>query len=364
MQAWRWDLFCRVIDNFGDVGVCWRLAAALGARGQTVRLWLDDASALAWMAPDVVPGVTVLPWTASPPAQQAALEPGEIVIEAFGCEPPAVFVAAMARQAAAGPAPLWLNLEYLSAEAYVEHSHGLRSPQFSGPGAGLDKWFFYPGFSTATGGLLQDGSALADDPAGARTWLLAQRWAAGLRAEDRLLLLFGYPSPVWPALLPLLAPPGTVLLLPPGGLRSQLQAAALPAGSCLLPVPHLSQPDFDQLLAATDFNLVRGEDSFVRAQLCSAAPFVWQIYPQHDGAHGAKLEAFLDCYLAAGPAPLAQDIRQWMRAVNGLVRPSLRPLQPPDAAAWQRWHRGWRRRLLAQDDLVSQLLRFVVSKRR
>ena len=343
MQAWRWDLFCRVIDNFGDVGVCWRLAAALGERGQTVRLWLDETSALAWMAPDGAPGVTVQPWTASPPA----LEPGEIVIEAFGCEPPTAFVAAMARQAADGRAPLWINLEYLSAEAYVERSHGLRSPQFSGPGAGLDKWFFYPGFSAATGGLLHDGSALGENPAGARAWLLAQPWATGLRTDDRLLLLFGYPSLVWPA------------LLPPGGLRSQLQATALPAGRRLLPVPHLPQPDFDQLLAATDFNLVRGEDSFVRAQLCSGQPFAWQIYPQQDGAHGAKLEAFLDRYLAAGPAPLAHDIRQWMRAVNGLAAA---PPRLPDAAAWQRLHRGWRRTLLAQDNLASQLLRFAASK--
>jgi hypothetical protein len=22
----HWDIFCRVIDNFGDIGVCWRLA--------------------------------------------------------------------------------------------------------------------------------------------------------------------------------------------------------------------------------------------------------------------------------------------------------------------------------------------------
>ena len=46
----KWDLFCRVVDNFGDVGVCWRLAADLAQRGEQVRLWIDDASALTWMA--------------------------------------------------------------------------------------------------------------------------------------------------------------------------------------------------------------------------------------------------------------------------------------------------------------------------
>src|ERR1700754_4962059 len=134
-----WDLFCRVVDNFGDIGVCRRLARELGARGQRVRLWVDDAAALRWMAPGGDPGVEVRPWLAStlfPP-------PGEVVVEAFGCDPPAEFVAAMA--AAARP-PVWINLEYLSAEDYVERSHGLASPQLAGAGRGLTKWFFYPGF--------------------------------------------------------------------------------------------------------------------------------------------------------------------------------------------------------------------------
>jgi len=141
-----WDLFCRVIDNHGDIGVCWRLAADLAARGEALRLWVDDASALPWMAPDGAANVEVIAWNAA----TAMREPGEVVIEAFGCDPPPAFVA---RMAARTPAPAWINLEYLSAEAYVERSHGLTSPQFSGPGAGLNKRFFYPGFSAATGGL-------------------------------------------------------------------------------------------------------------------------------------------------------------------------------------------------------------------
>ena len=61
----RWDIFCQVVDNHGDLGVCWRLACALTARGQQVRLWIDDARALAWMAPEATrpPAVQVLPWT-------------------------------------------------------------------------------------------------------------------------------------------------------------------------------------------------------------------------------------------------------------------------------------------------------------
>ena len=149
MSARSWDLFCRVIDNHGDVGVCWRLAAALAARGERVRLWVDDASALRWMAPAGAVGVTLLKW----PGDDAAITPADIVIEAFGCELPSTFIAAMS---ALPRQPVWINLEYLSAEAFVERSHGLMSPQLSGPGAGLLKWFFYPGFTARTGGLIRE----------------------------------------------------------------------------------------------------------------------------------------------------------------------------------------------------------------
>ena len=56
----RWDIFCKVIDNHGDLGVCWRLACGLAAQGETVRLWVDDPSALAWMAHGGCQGVTVI----------------------------------------------------------------------------------------------------------------------------------------------------------------------------------------------------------------------------------------------------------------------------------------------------------------
>ena len=62
MQALRWDVYCRVVDNLGDAGVCWRLAAGLAARGQQVRLVIDDAAPLAFMAPQGAPGVQVLGW--------------------------------------------------------------------------------------------------------------------------------------------------------------------------------------------------------------------------------------------------------------------------------------------------------------
>lgn len=351
-----WDLFCRVIDNHGDLGVCWRLASALGRRGVAVRLWVDDASALAWMAPAGAPGVQVRGWAEPPPD----LAPGVVVIEAFGCDPPPGFVA---RMAAAAVAPVWINLEYLSAEPYVERSHRLRSPQFSGPGAGLDKWFFYPGFTSATGGLLQD---LPADLAGNAAHLDAAAWAAargwGPAPGERVVTLFCYANPALPALLQALGTRPTLLRVAPGPARAQLEGLALPAGLRRIDLPYLPQDDFDRLLASAgapgDLNIVRGEDSFVRAQLVSAAPFVWQAYPQSDGAHGPKLDAFLDRCLAASPPDLATDVRQIMRAFNGLAP---WPADLPEPAAWQAQQAGWRRALRAQTDLCTQLMQFVAD---
>ena len=91
----RWDIFCRVIDNHGDLGVCWRLCADLAQRGHTVRLWVDDASALAWMAPQGCTGVAVHAWPETAAlqalAQDATFQIGDVAIEAFGCELPEGF---------------------------------------------------------------------------------------------------------------------------------------------------------------------------------------------------------------------------------------------------------------------------------
>lgn len=342
-----WDVFCRVIDNFGDVGVSWRLTRDLAARGQRLRLWIDDAAALRWMAPEgPPPGIEVLPWDAS----MAAVETGDVVIETFGCELPAPFVA---RMAARSTAPRWINLEYLSAEPYVERSHGLASPQFSGPGAGLSKRFFYPGFTPRTGGLLREPGLLqrrADFDAPA--WLAAQGIAP--RPGERMVSLFAYPGQELPRLLALLAERPTLLLACPGPVQAQLAALPLPSGLRCQALAYLSQPDFDHLLWACDLNFVRGEDSFVRAQW-AGKPFVWQIYPQQDGAHGPKLEAFMDRWLLGAPPGLAVESRALWRAWNGLAP---WPERLPELEEARQQALAWRAHLAAQPDLASQLLRF------
>lgn len=350
-----WDLFCRVVDNFGDIGVCWRLAADLGARGQDVRLWIDDPAPLSWLAPHGAARVHWQPWT--PDTEWP--EPGEVVVEAFGCDPPPAFVARMARQLRP---PVWINLEYLSAEAYVTRSHGLRSPRGAGPGQGLDKWFFYPGFVPGTGGLIREPGLLHqiaafDGPA----WLRGRGWAA--RPEERVASLFCYDSAPVRGLLQALGERPTLLLVTPGAATRAWRAACAqspcPPGLRALELPWLSQYDYDRLLWSCELNFVRGEDSFVRAQW-AGAPFVWQIYPQHDHAHVAKLDAFLGRLLQEADPVLGAALRRLWLSWNGLDD---NPLRLPPALPWKAQAQQWRERLSAQPDLVTQLLEFAAGKR-
>ena len=341
-----WDIFCRVIDNHGDIGICWRLARNLAARGESVRLWLDDPSALAWMAPGGCAGVQVGGWNRAsrfPP-------PGEVVIEAFGCELPQAIIADMKSRS---KPPRWINLEYLTAEHYAARSHRLPSPVLHGQGTGLVKHFFYPGFTHATGGLLHEPDLLQRQLRFDRAaWLGSMGIPCG---NGAVISLFCYEPPALPDLLGQLdrAAEPTRLLVTAGratqAVKACLQGVARAASMLSISYhPLLAQDDYDHLLWSCNFNVVRGEDSLVRA-LLAGRPFAWQVYPQHDDAHHGKLMAFLDWLQA--PSSLREFHIGW----NGFA-PTLPPLDLP---AWEPCVQAARSCVLGQDDLATQLLRFV-----
>ncbi|MHB1200713.1 MAG: elongation factor P maturation arginine rhamnosyltransferase EarP [Polaromonas sp.] len=379
-RSLQWDIFCKVIDNFGDIGVAWRLAADLAARGQQVRLWVDDASALAWMAPAGCEGVRVRPWAEPLDLAGAEFEqqPPEVMIEAFGCKIAPDFIAACARiQRAGGTKPVWINLEYLSAEPYVERCHALPSPVQGGPASGWTKWFFYPGFIAATGGLLREPDLAGRQARFDRGAWLATRgipWR-GEESGEKLVSLFCYEPPALAGLLRQWALQGLagqpVHLLVAAGRAETVVKAVFNSEIGHRPnkdgckqllisyLPLLTQRDYDHLLWACDLNFVRGEDSVARA-LWAGKPFVWQIYPQHDDVHLAKLHAFLD-WLEA-PASLRAFHAAWNQ---GAARQTHRngPMPgPQELPGWQSCALAARSRLMAQDDLGTQLLRFVAKK--
>ncbi|MEP7181910.1 MAG: elongation factor P maturation arginine rhamnosyltransferase EarP [Betaproteobacteria bacterium] len=334
MPPRRWDLFCKVVDNYGDAGVCWRLARQLVAEhALAVTLWLDDVAPLARMAPGVDPdadmqlatGVTIRRWTA---AFEVDARPGDVVVEAFGCGLPDRYVDAMAQ---CTPAPTWIVLEYLSAERWVDATHALASPH---PRLPLARRYWFPGFTGATGGLLRERGLLdARDAfrrdAAAQAAFLARIGVPAPEPGELRISLFCYPAAPLAPLLDAWADGDAPVtcLLPQGVATGALDAWAggrvPPPGEALVrgrlrvhAVPFVAQDAYDRLLWSCAVNFVRGEDSFVRAQW-AARPLVWHIYAQAEGAHLVKLDAFLDRY-AAGLAPAAAAaVRRFWHAWNG-----------------------------------------------
>ncbi|MBC7611289.1 MAG: elongation factor P maturation arginine rhamnosyltransferase EarP [Polaromonas sp.] len=395
MGSLQWDIFCKVIDNFGDIGVCWRLCKDLASRGHKVRLWVDDPSALDWMAPDGCKGVQLMPWTHPLNLDLLDAAPTEVLIEAFGCEIAPDFIAACVRTYWAGsqndtqnskPKPVWINLEYLTAESQAERNHAMPSPVHIGPAAGWIKWFFYPGFTPKTGGLLREPGLAKRQAAFDRSaWLGSQDidWHG-----ETLVSLFCYEPPALPALLAHFASEGIngqpVRLLVAAGRAEQAARAAFNLKITqntsqigphpnkhergLLSISYLSlldQVDFDHLLWACDINFVRGEDSVIRA-LWAGKPFVWQIYPQDDEVHHAKLEAFLD--MLAATLSLRALHQRWNAGQRAELdsEPRLAKNLGIDISNWSEWQQtvqAARASLLAQNDLTSRLLQFVAKNR-
>jgi uncharacterized repeat protein (TIGR03837 family) len=372
-----WDIFCRVVDNFGDAGVCLRLARRIVQNGAAaVRLWIDDLSTLARLEPRVtaaaiqfVDSIEVRVLTEG----TLGTVPGEVVIEAFGCGLPEAYAAAMAR---ARPTSLWIVLEYLSAESWVAAHHGLPSPH---PRLPLQRYFFFPGFAKGTGGVLREPDLLARRDAFGEAecrgfWARAGHLPPGEHATT--VSLFGYERAPVAELLDAWerSPTPIIAAVPEGRLLPHVLAHFGAAGTAravqrgalqVRVVPFVPQARFDELLWACDVNFVRGEDSFVRAQW-AGRPFVWQIYPQADGSHWAKLNAFLDLYCEPGSPEDGDAARALTMCWNGgRHRDSI-------ATAWAafvgrrealRQHtRGWADQLAAFGDLADNLARFCADK--
>ena len=347
MQA---DVFCRVVDNFGDIGVTWRLARQLQREHSwSIRLWVDDLKSFQRLEArihlqalqQVIEHIEIIHW--GDPAPD--LIPYPIVLCSFSCDLPATYLAQLHQRPA-----LWLNLEYLSAETWVEGCHGLPSLR----GDGLSSYFFFPGFNSRTGGLLRERELLTrrdiwqQDPGAQRRMLerlgvsaqaltawqpcleqpratASHSTALTLQSEAcdssllprtdlqlaRLLTLFCYPhAPVAQLLEALCTEPRASVVLIPEGVAPELATGRLgPFKQVYLErIPFVSQPEYDQLLWMADLNFVRGEDSIVRA-VWAGKPFIWQIYPQTEGTHLIKLEAWLK--ISSLPTDIQDLLRHW-----------------------------------------------------
>ncbi|MDY0976649.1 elongation factor P maturation arginine rhamnosyltransferase EarP [Massilia sp. CFBP9012] len=369
-------IFCKVVDNYGDIGICWRLARQLRhEHGVAVTLWVDDLASFRRICPEVDPGaaaqavqgVAVRHWRGQDDVYGVEDIP-DVVIEFFGCELPPSWIEAMAART---PRPVWINYEGLTAEEWVEGCHRLPSMH---PRLKLTKHFYFPGFNERTGGLLREAGldarrrAFQQDPAQAAAFL-ARFGVAPEEAARRKVSLFCYPEAPVDALFGTWreAAQPTLCLVPEGVARERVEAflggaaaasASATRGALTLKVlPFVPQEDYDLLLWSCDLNFVRGEDSWVRAQW-AGRPFVWHIYPQDEQLHHKKLRAFLQAYAKGLPAldafmlgwNGARTIGDWAAAWTALEAELPRIAEQAEA---------WHEQVTGHGDLATKLLDFV-----
>jgi uncharacterized repeat protein (TIGR03837 family) len=377
-------IFCKVVDNFGDIGICWRLARQLQSEhGIAVTLWVDDLASFQRIWPSVavdadiqrVEGVIVRHWA----GQDGVFTPADvadIVIEFFGVDIPPGYVAAMAQRE---PRPVWINYEGLSAEEWVEGCHTLPSMH---PRLKLTKHFFFPGFTDKTGGLLRErglveARAAFQADAGAQADFLRGLGVADQELDALKVSLFCYPQAPLAELfaawqegdrpVACLVPEGVArehvaAFLGVDGASARAGAHATRGRLSLRVIPFMRQDDYDRLLWACDLNFVRGEDSWVRAQW-AGRPFIWHIYPQDENLHHVKLRAFLQKY-----AETLASLVDFSLAWNGAGGPDrdltrLWTALQADLPAIARRTEDWQAQMLANGDLVSNLLHFARSLR-
>ncbi|MFJ4197728.1 elongation factor P maturation arginine rhamnosyltransferase EarP [Pseudomonas sp. NPDC089534] len=369
----RWDIFCTVVDNYGDIGVTWRLARQLVAEhGLAVRLWVDDLRAFERICPEIDPslaqqrqeGVEVRHW----PTEWAGADAADVVIAAFACQLPGAYMEAMADRE---KPPLWMNLDYLSAEDWVVGCHGLPSVKYRS----VQKFFFFPGFQPGTGGLLREQGlieqrqAFQQDPAAQRTFL--QELGIDPAPGSQLISLFAYENAGLASWLDVLAADArpTHLLVPEGRILGDvarwLGVDALTAGALQVRgsltvqvIPFVRQDQYDRLLWCCDFNAVRGEDSFVRAQW-AGRPMLWHIYQQEEDIHLDKLDAFLALYTKGLSSDAAEATSGLWRAWSAGL-----PIGQHWLAARKHWAQlqrhaeSWSLEQALQADLATALVQF------
>ena len=375
-EAW---VFVRVIDNYGDAGVGWRLSCLLAEYlHMHVRLWIDDTDALNKLVPvsEQQTQITIEAWQSDAIMQQqlsAAADP-VLVIETFGCELPPQVLERM-RQCR----PLWLNWEYLTAEDWAVGLHAMSSLQPNG----LEKYFWFMGIDADSGGLLREPDYLAEREKFRQQPQLQQafrqEYGLPLQHTGQLWLVFAYTSGQWAQWMAMWQQADTpvTLWLAGGQVIESLRAAKLIAPEelqqegdicelgnvTLVRIPFVPQAAFDRLLWLADAAIVRGEDSFVRA-LWAGLPFFWHIYRQDDDVHLQKLHSFWFKAMQGWPAELRQAFTVLSDDLNGAgAVSSLKREQAWQylCAHWQSWVKSaaaWSEMLHGQDNALEKLARF------
>ncbi|WP_147644997.1 elongation factor P maturation arginine rhamnosyltransferase EarP [Treponema pectinovorum] len=308
MKNKRILILCKVVDNYGDVGVVFRLAKALSEQDKTLELTIvcSDLESFSLLTKnhfsidtqkksqkcifnDSV--WTILDWTQE---EDFRYEPSPFptILECFQCGRPE-WLESILFSKTANKTFYIFNIEYLTAEAYAEEFHLLKSYTRS---SNVKKMFFMPGFTNKTGGLIID-----------KTFMNSLKKSELQKKDDKIftVAIFSYERSFDEIFVALQNFVQKVREKEKGFCVKVFAAAGksqpfvkkswekFGKDIILQELDFLPQEEWDELLCTCDFNFVRGEESLARASLC-AKPFVWHAYPQEENYQLVKVNSLLE----------------------------------------------------------------------
>lgn len=311
MELKTLDIFCEIIDNYGDIGVVYRTAKELQKifPKSKIRVFLnrlDEFKKINSQVLDLplqnIDGIEYITFDYLRDNANELLT-AQVIIEAFGCQIPEEYM-----EIAYDNSELLINLEYLSAEDWIEDFHLQSSPLGKGK---LKKVFFMPGFTEKSGGVIADSNYLERiQRVLENKELYEKKYLSDIEDRENKIVgtLFSYEKNFTPLLEDLKKLDKDVVILAMGektqdSLRKILKnfsiedfRNSLKYGKIEIRfLNFLNQEEYEELINIVDFNFVRGEDSFIRAVL-TGKPYMWHIYCQEEYAHMDKIEGFLDKY--------------------------------------------------------------------
>ncbi len=302
------DIFCEIIDNFGDIGVVYRISKELKKIFQNVRIRmvlnrLEEFKAINKKVKDIdfqeIDGLICV--TEKYVKENAeTFGTADVFIEAFGCNVPEEYI-----KRAKENSKLWINLEYLSGEKWIEDFHLCESLIDSKT---LKKIFYMPGFSEKSGGVIIDSGFLERKEYGKNNREeVLKKYFPNVDIKDKLIgTVFSYEKN-FDNLLEVLKDYKRETLLILMGEKTQKSFSEILQKKLIenfgkivkygkitmMYADFLSQEEYEEVISAADFNFTRGEDSFVRGILLEK-PFMWHIYLQEEKAHMDKIKAFTE----------------------------------------------------------------------
>lgn len=300
-------VLCKVVDNFGDIGVVFRLCRALSElkKNLEIRLVVSNLDSFAKISKGIdstktfqeFRGWKVFDWNDSALCKKEfSKNPPEFILECFQCGRPE-WLEELLFSPQFNLNVQIVNVEYLTAESWADDFHLLKSGTRS---AKIKKINFMPGFTKKTGGLILDKNfmrCLSEKKFALN--LVKQNLDKKILSEDFSdsfkILIFSYPKNfdfLASAIKEFSFLKKIIVFVASGAGADSAKISLKKFKVDFVCLPFMQQEVWDAFLLLMDFSFVRGEDSFSRCCLFGN-PFIWNIYPQEEEFHIVKLNAFL-----------------------------------------------------------------------